>query len=141
MKKRQYSFYAAFLFLFISGLVWLGAHYLLRSQGEFGDVISPIEPLSLKLHGAAVMIASFAAGAMLPGHANLHWRRGRNKLAGIWMIGSLIFLAVTGWILYYAVNEENQNLVSMAHWIVGLSMLPVIFWHRLAGLYSRRTPH
>lgn len=136
MKKRKYSFYAAFSFLLLSGILWVVAHYFLRSHGEFGDTVNPLEPLSLKLHGAAVLIASFSAGTMLPGHANLHWRHERNKIAGALMITILAALAITGWVLYYAVTEENQGTVSLIHWIIGLLMLPIVILHRFSGRKS-----
>ncbi|HEU4709801.1 MAG TPA: hypothetical protein VFS17_10845 [Methylophilaceae bacterium] len=137
MKTRKYAFYSAFGLLLATGLLWLVAHYLLRTSGEFGDVIHPLEPLSLKLHGAAMMYALFTAGAMMPGHAHLHWRNQRNRLPGVLMLTALGLLVLTGWLLYYVATEETHGLIGTIHWVIGLVLLGILVWHRTAGLASR----
>ena len=138
MKTRKYAFYSGFSLMLLSGLLWLLAHYLLRTQGEFGVVVNPLEPISLKIHGAAMMITLFTAGAMMPGHAHMHWRNNRNRLPGILMMVSLVLLVLSGWLLYYIANESNHDIISLIHWGIGLGMLAVLVWHRVSGLASRK---
>lgn len=129
--------YAVLAWLTATGMLWLLAHYFMRSVGEFGERIHPLEPWSMKLHGAGAMAALFFIGSLL----NLHFRRaiksGRNLLSGWAMIVFLAALAISGYGLYYLASEESRPLWSIAHWVTGLVLPVLTVLHIVLGRKSR----
>lgn len=130
---QRRGFYGVFGGLLVSGVAWLVAHFFLRAAGEFGIAIHPLEPWSMKLHGAAAMAALWLTGTLL----HLHIRRGlaarRNLPAGWSMIVLLLLLTLTGYALYYIAGEESRPLWSLVHWGAGLLLLPLVWLHVATG--------
>lgn len=130
---QRRCFYAVFSVLLASGVAWLVAHFFLRAASAFGMMVHPLEPWSMKLHGAAAMLALWLIGTLL----HLHIRRGlvtgRNLAAGWSMIVLLALLTLTGYALYYIAGEESRPLWSVAHWAAGLLLLPLVWLHVATG--------
>lgn len=128
--------YAAGAALLASGAAWLVARYFLRPVSQFGESIHPLEPWAMKVHGAAAMIVLFFVGSLL----NLHIRRalkaGRNLVTGWAMIGTLLFLTVTGYGLYYLAGETDRPVWSLLHWAVGLGVALLFVLHVVVGRKS-----
>jgi hypothetical protein len=135
---QRRAVYAVLIMLAGSGMVWLLAHYLLRSQGEFGETVHPLEPWSMKLHGAAAMAALFFIGSMINSHIRRAQRAGRNLVAGWVLIAALAALTVTGYGLWYIAGEDSRGIWSMAHWLVGLAFPVLLVWHIAHGRSLRR---
>ncbi len=131
--------YAAFAVLLISGLLWLGFHYFISIKGEFGDAHHPLEVWWLKLHGLAAMLALIVFGSLMPGHIRNAWRHQKNRGSGGSMIALVLLLALSGYLLYYAGGEELRQLSSIAHWVIGLVMLPLLILHIVLGRRSRES--
>ena len=112
--------YGVSAWLVATGALWLLAHYLMRSAAEFGESVHPLEPWSMKLHGAGAMFALFLVGSLV----NTHIRRARvarrNLYSGWSMIAALAALSVSGYALYYIASEHSRPVWSAAHWIIGL---------------------
>src|ERR1035438_4958026 len=68
---QRWSIYCVSAWLVATGVLWLLAHYLMRPVTEFGESVHPLEPWSMKLHGAGAMFALFFIGSL----ANSHIRR------------------------------------------------------------------
>lgn len=128
---QRRSFYAVFGILLLSGIAWLAAHFFLRTSGAFGPTIHPLEPWSMKLHGAAAMLALWLVGTLLQLHIRRGLAAGRNLSAGWSMIGLLFLLSLTGYALYYVAGEESRPFWSVAHWAGGL-LLPLLIWLHVA---------
>ena len=135
---QRRSFHGVCALLTGSGILWLAAHFFLRPVGEFGVGISPLEPWSMKLHGAAAMLVLWLVGTMLHLHIRRGLAAGRNRSAGWSMIILLGFLATTGYALYYIAGEESRPVWSVLHWAAGL-LLPAMVWlHIFFGKKSAR---
>jgi len=129
--------YASCLLLAASGILWLLARYGLRRPGEFGETISPLEPWSMKIHGAAAMLAFFFVGSLLNSHIRRALKAGRNLVSGWAMIVVLALLAGSGYALYYIASEGNRPLWSLFHWAVGLALPLLLVLHIVLGRKSR----
>ena len=125
--------YAMFALLVVSGVLWLAGHYLLRSSGEFGPQVHPLEVWSIKLHGLAAMLALFCAGSILNGHIRRALKYRHNLASGWGMLGSMSWLTVSGYALYYLVNENNRSLWSALHFVPGLALPVLLVWHIRRG--------
>ncbi|MHB1186809.1 hypothetical protein [Thiobacillus sp.] len=120
--RHKRALYAIFLALWGSGVLWLLFHYFLRVAGEFGDAAHPLEAWWLRLHGLAGFAALVAVGSVLPVHARRAWQLGRNRRTGLAMKAWLLWLAATGYALYYFVSEANEAWLPPAHWVAGLAL-------------------
>jgi uncharacterized membrane protein YhaH (DUF805 family) len=128
--------YATGAVLLLTGVGWLVVHYLMRPAGAFGETPHPLEPWTMKLHGAAAMAALFFVGSMLHMHIRRAHKHGRNRATGWSMIASLLFLVVTGYGLYYVTDEGDHPLWSILHWSVGLAAAPLLVLHIRRGRSS-----
>jgi hypothetical protein len=120
--RHKRALYAVFLILWGSGALWLLFHYFLRAPGEFGDAAHPLESWWLRLHGLMAFAALVAIGSVLPVHARRAWQLGKNRRSGLAMKAWLLWLAATGYALYYFASETNEAWLPLAHWIVGLAL-------------------
>ncbi len=112
--------YAVSAWLLATGVLWLLAHYLMRTVAEFGESVHPLEPWSMKLHGAGAMFALFFIGSLVNNHIRRALKARRNLLSGWSMIAVLAALTLSGYALYYLASEQSRPIWSAAHWIIGL---------------------
>lgn len=131
----RWSLYALTALLVATGSAWLIAHY-----GRPDDTLpSPIEPWSMKVHGAAAMATIFALGTILHRHLLPGWRMQRNRIAGISMCIALGSLVVTGYGLYYFDGDTLRWIAQRLHWGVGFA-LPIVFAGHVAAARRLHRP-
>jgi tellurite resistance protein TehA-like permease len=82
------------------------------------------------------MLALILFGSMLPQHVRLGWNAGTRRASGGSMVATLVLLALTGYGLYYLVDETQRSWVSVTHWGIGLALLAVALIH----VFYRREP-
>ena len=132
--------YGVSLALTITGLLWLLFHYFVHQQGAFGQKPHPLTMWWLRLHGAAAMLALVGAGSLTLTHMRRAWRLRRNRGWGGALGMASIILIATGYLLYYAADEDLRNVTSLSHWIVGLACVALLPLHaRLGRLQSRQS--
>jgi len=114
--------YAILAATWLTGAVWLLLHHFMRRQGELGIVPHPLEPWTLKLHGASAFAALWLAGFLWSSHIIPAWRRMRRPASGITLAVLFAGLIVSGYLLYYVGDESWRARVALAHWLVGLAL-------------------
>lgn len=132
------ALYAIALGVWATGGLWLLFHYFLRQQGQFGPQINPLEPWWLKLHGAFAFAALWVTGLLSAHHIGNGWASGRRRWSGVVMLGLCAALIATGYGLYYSGEESIRQIVSYAHWPLGLAAPILFLWHRVFGGVGRR---
>ena len=135
---QRRSIYACGLGLLLSGAAWLVLHFFLRPVSQFGESINPLEPWTMKFHGAAAMAALFLICSVLHLHIRRAIRAGRNLVTGWVLIAMLSFMIVTSYGLYYVAGESDRPLWSLLHWVVGCTAALVFMAHILVGRRSVR---
>ena len=135
---HQGAVYGATAALAVSGIVWLVLHYFLAVPGEYGPQIHPLEPWMLRLHGAAAMAGLIIYGSLLPVHVRRAWSIRRNIALGIGLVTIMLLLTFTGYLLYYAGDENTRPVISAAHWILGLVVPALLVWHIVSGRMQTR---
>jgi hypothetical protein len=123
--------------LLVSGSGWLFGHYLLRAQVP-GAAPHPSEVWWLRLHGAAVIAFLVSFGGLLPRHVPLGWRERGNRGSGAAMLILVAVLAVTGYGLYYLVDDAQRAWASLTHWSLGLATAGALVLHATLGNRLRR---
>jgi len=132
------ALYVVIAALIASGLWWLGIHYFAAfapSRNELERIGR--EALALRVHGAAAMAALLALGSMGAAHARQGWMLKRNRVSGSLMIGAFAFLILTGYALYYLVDDMTRPPVSVVHWLIGLVLAPLLIAHISLGRRGR----
>jgi hypothetical protein len=129
--------YGVSAWLVATGVLWLLAHFLMRPVTEFGESVHPLEPWSMKLHGAGAMFALFLFGSLMNGHIRHALKARRNLCSGWSMIAALLALTLSGYGLYYIASEHSRPVWSAAHWIIGLVFALLLIVH--IALAGRRT--
>ncbi|MBB5202196.1 DUF4405 domain-containing protein [Glaciimonas immobilis] len=122
--------------LLVTGAAWLVAHYFMHVAGEFGETINPIEPWTMKLHGAAAMAALFFIGSLLNSHIRRANKAQRNRYSGWTMLALLALLTISGYALYYLASESTRPAWSIGHWTLGLAFPIMLILHIYLGRLS-----
>ena len=139
--QHKRSLYAVFMLLWVSGALWLTFHYFLRVPSEFGVQAHPLESWWLRLHGLASFAALIALGSVLPVHARRAWQLKKNRATGLSMKIIFIWLAATGYALYYFASEANEAWLPLLHWVVGLALPLLLILHIRRGRARPKISH
>ncbi|HEY3179501.1 MAG TPA: hypothetical protein VGL25_11530 [Casimicrobiaceae bacterium] len=130
-RPARWSLYVTMIVLIGSGVGWLVVHYGAVSVDDLRRLA--VEALMLKMHGAAAFAVLIAIGAMFAHHVRRGWALSRNRVSGTIVIAALVALVVTGYALYYLVNDANRASISIAHWAVGIALAPLFVAHVIMG--------
>ncbi len=130
---QEWAVYVSLGLLAASGLAWLLLDQWVRVAGEFGPEPHPAERIALIVHGIAAYSLLIVVGSLLPVHVQPGWRIGRNRGSGLFLGAVLVLLAATALGLYYLGDEIARHWTSIAHWTVGLALVPLLIFHALAG--------
>jgi len=125
--------YAGFALLWLSGVLWVAFHYLFPIQGDFGPAPHPLQIWWLRLHGLMAMAALALAGSLAPNHIRLAMNRRKNQRSGLPMLGLTVWLAATGYALYYFPTDDNAAWLPLLHWIAGLALPLMLVLHIRMG--------
>lgn len=129
--------HGAFAGLWVSGVLWLVFHYFIQVDGPFGPRPHPLEQWWLRLHGLFVTLGLVMLGSVLVHHARRAWDKRKNRRLGAALVASLLWLAGTGYALYYFASESNAAWLPLAHWLPGLA-LPLVLAAHVRRARSRR---
>jgi hypothetical protein len=125
--------YSVFSLLWLSGVLWLIFRYFMRMAGEFGVTPHPAEIWWLRMHGLMVFAVLFALGTVLPVHARRAWQLRKNRPSGLLMKSLFMWLALSGYALYYFSGESNENWLPVLHWGAGIGVPLMIVIHIRMG--------
>ena len=134
----KFLLYSSLGLLLISGIAWLVLHYFFAVQTDYATIPSSYESLALSIHGLAVPVFLIVFGAIFPSHMKRGIKARRNMSSGISMIVVFGLLLTTGYLLYYTGHETLRNISSLLHWLIGLSMTPILFLHIFKGRAAAR---
>lgn len=124
---RRWLIYGVGVGVWTTGIAWLVFHYFFMRQTEFGPAPTPMEPWALAIHAAFGFATVWLAGLLWGIHVTGGWRMRRHRISGATLLTVLGWLILSGYLLYYIGSDHLRSLVSLAHWIVGLT-LPVPFF-------------
>jgi hypothetical protein len=131
--QRQ-TLYVTGTLLAFTGVLWLAVHYSVGAGA--GGLPHPIEAWSMRLHGLAAFAGLFMFGVLFALHVPRGWLLTRQKdWAGQRKTGTLlcvlaVFLALTGYALYYFAPEPLRPALGWVHAVAGVAMAGLIFIHR-----------
>jgi hypothetical protein len=104
---------------------------VLLASGIAWEAMSPGATASLvmKIHGAAGMLTLVLLGALLAQHVPAGWTSRKNRKSGAILLGAMAWLALTGYLLYYAGTESLRWYAAQSHLWVGIAAGGIVGWH------------
>jgi hypothetical protein len=108
--------YAVLLALFASGV---------------GGEVQSVRALLMKVHGAAAMATLVLIGVLLAKHVPGGWAARANRASGVLLLVGLVWLTLTGYLLYYAGGEQLRQMASDTHLWVGVAFAGVFAGHQI----------
>ena len=136
-KGHEYIIYLISIIVVISGFLWLYFDFFIRVETEFSLQVHPLQNTFLILHGSSSIIFLIALGSVLPVHIFKAWKTKNNRLSGGFFLLLFIILILTGTGLYYSGVQENRQLLSILHWVIGI-LFPIFFViHIYFGKYKK----
>lgn len=130
----------------ISGFAFLGLKYLVAPADPYAIVNSPWQPFFLKLHILTAPLLVFAVGLVFLRHIWNQLRSGRpgGRRTGIAVLGVLVPMIATGYLLQTVSSREAAWWVALAHIVTGVAYVAAVAGHQLrslaAGAGSRAEP-
>jgi hypothetical protein len=140
-RSRRLWIYGVGVGLWCTGALWLLFHYFVVHNGDFGPGPHPIEPWWLKLHGAFAFTGIWMFGLLWGVHVVKGWGGERRRLSGGLLVGLTIWLTLSGYLLYYAGNEDLRSVISLLHWVIGLACPASFLVHRFGWQQTGRIIH
>jgi hypothetical protein len=103
----------------------------LLATGVAWEAMSPgaSAALVMKIHGAAGMLTLVVLGMLLAQHVPVGWAEHRNRKSGVVMLGAAAWLAMTGYLLYYAGSEALRWYAAQSHLWVGIAAAAIVGFH------------
>lgn len=103
--------------LWVTGVLWLIAHWLFPAHNEFGTLPNPWEAPLMRLHGLIAVAAVFAFGWVGAGHILARWSAAKNRLSGLWLLACAAVLVVSGYALYYSTDPVHAVAANVHAWL------------------------
>lgn len=124
--------------MWLTGVAWLALHFYGRTEGDYGPLVNPLEPLMLQMHGLFLIPALLSLGGILFSHIGLGWRQVFKRLSGLTLLATFIVLTVSGYFLYYAGDQMIRAMATYSHWGVGIAAPAPFIWHLLVRINRNR---
>ena len=109
--------YSALGVLLATGVAWQA-----MSTGAAASLV-------MKVHGAAGMVTLVLLGALLAQHVPAGWTANKNRKSGAILLGAMAWLALTGYLLYYAGGESLRWYAAQSHLWVGIAACAIVALH------------
>lgn len=130
-RPTRLALYVVSIGVWLTGGLWLLFHFFLVTQGEFGPQTNPLEPWWLRLHGAFAFATVWMFGLLWSVHVTKAWPFSRRRWSGGVLAGTIGWLTLSGYLLYYVGSDSARSAISILHWVIGLAVPLVFLWHRV----------
>ena len=81
----------------------------------------------LIFHGALIIPALVSLGVLIVSHIPEGWEPTKKRKSGFLLSFIMLFLVISGFVLFYTDSVFYE--LSYSHSLVGLILVPLIFWH------------
>jgi len=112
-------FSSSLILLWFTGVLWLLLDFM--NLGSFGKT------QLLIFHGALIIPALVSLGVLIVSHIPDGWEPTKKRKSGFLLSFIMLFLVISGFVLFYTDSAVYE--LSYSHSLVGLILVPLIFWH------------
>jgi len=120
-RAHRLLLYAGLMVLLMTGAAWEA-----MAPGSFASLV-------MEVHGAAALATLVLLGTLLAQHVPAGWASSKNRKSGAILLGALLWLALSGYLLYYAGSESLRWYAAQSHLWVGIAACAIV------GLHLRRS--
>jgi hypothetical protein len=131
--RQKTLLYTASLSLFLSGSSWAWIHHL-DETGRASDELLKWKTWLISIHGMSAMVFVLTLGMMLATHVRRSWHARKNRKNGIFFLGAVALLTLSGYLLYYLGDENWRAACSRFHLWLGLAAPFFLVLHIWMGL-------
>lgn len=136
-RGQRVSVYLSVGALWLSGCLWLCLDQFFAKRGPFGVTPHPLQAPILLLHGVAAILSMYLFGWITARHA-LRWWPGRvRRLSGGALAALLAVLIVSGFALFFLIDDESQHIAAAIHEVLGLGVTVFAIQHWFFGRRGR----
>ena len=128
-KNELYLFYITFIFVFLTGIVWLYFDNYVLIETVIGHAKHPLQKWLMKGHGFAAIFFTALLGLIYGVHIKRVWPMQKRRNSGLILVGLILVVSVTGFLLYYTSDEAFRWWSATTHWVLGLSIPMVLIRH------------
>lgn len=115
--------------LWMSGIIWMVLHYAFPTHTEFGDTTNSWEPFTIRVHGMLALLMVFMLGWIGGTHVSVRWRQIKTHVHGLILLVVSAILLLSGYALYYVVDDTPRHLIGVTHEIIGVLVIVVALIH------------
>tara|TARA_B100001250_G_scaffold201632_1_gene172844 strand:- start:161 stop:787 length:627 start_codon:yes stop_codon:yes gene_type:complete len=116
-QTKFFSF--SLILLWLTGVLWLLLDFM--NLGSYGKT------QLLIFHGALIIPALVSLGVLIVSHIPEGWEPTKKRKSGFLLSFIMLFLVISGFVLFY--TEPAVYELSYSHSLIGLILVPLIFWH------------
>jgi len=103
----------------ITGALFAGMKYWMKSSDEFAVVNHPLQPHMLSVHVVVAPLLVFGLGWIFSDHI---WPKFRQKNAphrksGIWSMAMIVPMTMSGYLLQISTADATRHAMAVTHWI------------------------
>ena len=122
----RFALYGVCGLLWLTGVLWLVAHFGFPQRNEFGALPNPSEPGLMRLHGVLAVGCVFLLGWVSASHVPARWGRLANRRSGLWLSGSAVVLVVSGYALYYCTGALHDGAAAVHEWLGAAALIAAL---------------
>lgn len=106
--------------------IWYGVPVYLSRYAEFD-----LRPsyLAIQIHGLFGVVFLVLFGFILESHVLKRIRKPRHRQSGVLVLGVLVVVILSGYLLYYLGAPLGREISSSVHSIGGVGLVVALFWH------------
>ena len=120
-RRQRLWIYLIVGMLWLSGTVWFLLDQYCAKHGEFGVTPHPLEAPVLLLHGVLAVLSMYLFGWVMARHVTRWWSARRRRWSGGVLTGFLALLSVSGFALFFLVDDASQHVAAIIHDVLGLA--------------------
>ena len=136
-RPQRLVVYAVCIGLWVSGLLWLLLDLFFERRGAFGWEPHPLQPPVLLAHGVLAVLSLYVLGWVSSHHALRRWLEGSRRLSGGALLTATLLLIITGFALFFLVDDEWQRTAKLAHEVLGGLVTLIALQHWVIGRTNR----
>ena len=128
-KLSVWTVYASVAVMFATGVSWWLLDLFGQREGDFGPEKHPAQFFLIRIHGALAMGMMMIFGGLLATHIRHYWRKRKNRVTGLVLVGTWTLLMASAYILYYAAGDTVRVTAHWTHVILGLGLPAWLLLH------------
>ena len=138
LEWQRNSVYTCTAILMVSGMIWLLADWITPPL-ELATLLDIersklLKIWSIRAHSLLALAALVVIGSLITTHMQVRWARKHNRISAVLNIVFFLTLTLTGYLLWYGNEGPVRSWAALMHWVMGLMLPLVLYWHSRAKL-------